>query len=71
MHDNYNVNNNNENNQKPIMQLLTQTPVVVNVGLEVFANDLEGQQVSVVHLDWRPPAGGDADLADLLSRLGC
>ncbi|MFK8083821.1 MAG: hypothetical protein AB8B97_26355 [Granulosicoccus sp.] len=54
----------------PVMQLLTQTPVIINVGLEGFADELESQQVSVIHLDWRPPAGGDAELADLLSKLG-
>ena len=56
--------------QSPIMQLLEQKPVVINVGLEGFADELDSQDVSVVHLDWRPPAGGDAELADLLSRLG-
>lgn len=61
---------NSEDKQDPLMQLLTQPPVVINVGLESFASDLESQQVSVIQLDWRPPAGGDAELADLLSRLG-
>lgn len=61
---------NNENKESPLMQLLTQTPVIINIGLEGFANELDSQQVSVVHLDWRPPAGGDPELADLLSRLG-
>ncbi|MFK7861655.1 MAG: hypothetical protein AB8B64_22765 [Granulosicoccus sp.] len=60
-----------EDKQKPVMQLLTQTPFVINVGLAGFADELESQHVSVVHLDWRPPAGGDAELADLLSKLGC
>ena len=61
---------NTDDRQDPVMQLLTQTPVVINVGLEGFATDLQSQQVAVTHLDWRPPAGGDAELADLLSRLG-
>jgi len=52
------------------MQLLERKPVVINVGLEGFADELDSQDVTVVHLDWRPPAGGDAELADLLSRLG-
>jgi FdrA protein len=43
---------------------------VINVGLEAFARDLERQGVAVVHVDWRPPAGGDPKLADLLSTLG-
>lgn len=62
--------NSSDQHAIPIMQLLTQTPVIINVGLEGFANDLDDQNVTVVQLDWRPPAGGDAELADLLSRLG-
>jgi len=42
---------------------------VINVGLESFAQDLEAQGVAVVHLDWRPPAGGNARLAALLAVL--
>ena len=41
----------------------------VNVGLEVFANDLRLEGVEVIHLDWRPPAGGDTRLAGLLASL--
>ncbi len=42
---------------------------VVNVGLEGFADDLARRGVPVVHVDWSPPAGGDARLAALLARL--
>jgi hypothetical protein len=41
---------------------------VVNVGLEIFAIELEVAGAAVIHVDWRPPAGGQAVLA-LLSRL--
>ncbi len=51
-------------------QPLTGPLRVVNVGLEGFARDLEGQGASVVQVNWSPPAGGDPKLADLLSRLG-
>lgn len=51
-------------------QLLGSELTVINVGLESFAADLEGRGIAVLHLDWSPPAGGDAKLADLLSRLG-
>lgn len=61
---------NNDDKESPLMQLLIQAPVIINIGLEGFANELDSQQVPVVHLDWRPPAGGDPELADLLSRLG-
>ena len=42
---------------------------VINLGLESFAHDLKAQGVAVVHVDWRPPAGGDARLAALLASL--
>ena len=41
---------------------------VINVGLELFAVELEAQGVTVVHVDWRPPAGGPA-IASLLAAL--
>lgn len=43
---------------------------VIGVGLEGFARELESLGVAVVQVDWRPPAGGDARLADLLAKLG-
>jgi FdrA protein len=48
--------------------LLGRPLAVINVGLEVFAQDLEADGVPVVHLDWRPPAGGPA-IAAMLARL--
>ena len=42
---------------------------VVNLGLELFAETLEADGVSVVQVDWRPPAGGDVRLAALLAAL--
>ena len=50
--------------------LLEQPLKIINLGLEGFAEELERQGVAVVHVDWRPPAGGDPELADLLSKLG-
>jgi len=41
---------------------------VVNLGLEIFATELEAAGVTVIHVDWRPPAGGAA-VAALLARL--
>jgi hypothetical protein len=42
---------------------------VVNLGLELFAEALEADGVTVIHVDWRPPAGGDLRLAALLAAL--
>ena len=50
--------------------LLTRPVKVINVGLERFASELEGQSVSVVQVEWAPPAGGNAKLAALLAKLG-
>ena len=61
------------NTSNPITKpsdLLEQTPVIINVGLEGFSDEMQARGVKVVHVDWRPPAGGDPELADLLSRLG-
>lgn len=51
-------------------ELLGSELTVINVGLEGFASDLHALGVDVVHVDWVPPAGGNAKLADLLSKLG-
>ena len=48
--------------------VLDQPLRVVNLGLEVFAAELQGEGATVVHVDWRPPAGGP-DITALLARL--
>src|SRR5207253_1960706 len=53
----------------PLMALLGAAPRVVNVGLDLFALTLAALDVPAVHVDWRPPAGGDPRLAALLARL--
>lgn len=42
---------------------------VINIGIEAFAEDLRAEGIEVIHVDWRPPTGGDARLAALLARL--
>lgn len=46
-------------------RLLAEKPLIVNVGLSDFAKDLRGHGVSVVDLEWSPPAPS----RDLLARL--
>ncbi|MGQ0569699.1 MAG: hypothetical protein ACT4P5_09245, partial [Armatimonadota bacterium] len=53
----------------PILELLGQRPAVINVGLALFAESLQAQDVPVVSVDWRPPAGGKPHLLDLLDKL--
>ncbi len=52
-----------------IADLFGRELVVVNVGLEQFATDLQSQGIRCVQLDWRPPAQGDQEAADLLNLL--
>jgi FdrA protein len=54
-------------NQKTI---LTENLKVVNIGISTFAEDLRSQGVDVVHVDWKPPAGGDVEMLKLLEKLG-
>ena len=52
------------------VSLLDQPLRVINVGLERFAEDLAAHGTTVQQVHWVPPAGGDARLADLLSKVG-
>ena len=41
----------------------------INVGLESFTESLEFQEANVIQVDWKPAAGGNADLAALLEKM--
>jgi hypothetical protein len=49
--------------------LLAAPPRVINVGLELFAENLASHGAAVMQVRWSPPAGGNAQLADLLAKL--
>ena len=53
----------------PIHDLFASSLHVANIGLETFRDTLLNQHVSTLHVGWRPPAGGDVHLAELLSTL--
>lgn len=48
--------------------LLNQKLNVVNVGLELFSKTLIKQGVPTTHISWRPPAGGNKEVARLLDK---
>jgi len=48
---------------------VSSTFTAINVGLDSFTDSLRDQNAEVAHVDWRPPAGGDERLANLLTRL--
>jgi hypothetical protein len=52
-----------------LAELLAGELRVVNVGLAAFADPVAAAGASVTSLDWRPPAGGDAESALRLARL--
>ena len=53
----------------PVPLAALEAPLVaVNVGLEGFHQALLAQAARAVHVDWRPPAGGDERLARILAR---
>lgn len=56
--------------QSVALERLTGAPLAaLNVGLESFAASLAGQGAAVLHVDWRPPAGGNERLMALLAKM--
>jgi hypothetical protein len=52
-----------------IEDLFSQKPKVINIGIEIFADELKRQEVESIHVDWRPPAMGDESLLKLLDDI--
>jgi hypothetical protein len=59
-----------ENKRSEEKTILTEKLKVVNIGISTFADDLRSQDVEVVYVDWKPPAGGDIEMLKLLEKLG-
>jgi FdrA protein len=51
------------------LEKLNQPLAAINVGLESFYESLITQGAQAVHVEWRPPAGGNEKLASLLARM--
>jgi hypothetical protein len=49
--------------------LTTSVRHVVSLGVDMFADDLESQQVPVIRVDWRPPAATAEQAHRLLGDL--
>ncbi|MQF69613.1 fdrA domain protein [SAR202 cluster bacterium AD-804-J14_MRT_500m] len=49
--------------------MLSKRLKIVNLGLSIFAESLEERGVSVVQVNWKPPAGGDLRLAEMIRRI--
>jgi FdrA protein len=51
------------------LQSLQKPLEAINVGLESFAENLVAQGTPTVHVDWKPPAGGNERLMSILEKM--
>ncbi|HSM70169.1 MAG TPA: hypothetical protein VK851_01370, partial [Anaerolineales bacterium] len=51
------------------LEQLNQPLAAINVGLESFYESLTSQGAQAVHVEWRPPAGGNEKMAALLAKM--
>ncbi|MBU5483812.1 fdrA domain protein [Clostridium sp. MSJ-11] len=42
---------------------------VINIGLEIFHEANKHQKLDCIHVEWKPAAGGDAKLLEVLEKL--
>jgi hypothetical protein len=54
---------------KKINHLFQEELVVINMGLDAFADALRKEKVKVLQMNWKPPARGDQRLISFLDRL--
>lgn len=54
---------------KMIHELFAAPLKVVNLGLEQFYEAVAEQNVTVCQVDWKPPAGGNPRLIEILEKL--
>ena len=48
---------------------LAQPLAAINVGIKNFYDSVKSQGAAIVHVDWRPPAGGNEKLLSILQRM--
>ena len=48
---------------------LLRRPKIINVGAKNFHDSLRAQGADSIHVDWKPPAGGDREMITLLDKL--
>ncbi|MEM3341963.1 MAG: DUF1116 domain-containing protein, partial [Thermoplasmata archaeon] len=49
--------------------IFSQWPVVINMGLKSFYDDIKAQGAKAVHVQWKPPAGGKVSVIAAFDRL--
>lgn len=58
-----------QSEKRGVADLLAARPRIVNIGLKQFAETIHQHHGRVIQFNWRPLAGGDRRLADLIARL--
>lgn len=51
------------------LKALHQPLAAINVGVESFTESLTAQEAPVIHVNWKPPAGGNEKLMGILERM--
>ena len=51
------------------LEMLKKPMAAINVGLDSFAANLTDQGAPNIHVDWKPPAGGNERLMNILQRM--
>ena len=51
------------------LRAINQPLAAINVGVETFTASLTAQDAPVIHVKWRPPAGGNQKLMGILERM--
>ena len=52
-----------------LMQMISDKPVTLNIGLKSFAKVIKDYNCKVLQFDWAPPAGGDVEMIKTLQYL--
>ena len=52
-----------------VLSMLDSAPRVINIGVESFCDSIRQAGAEAQHLAWKPQAGGDKHMIDLLTRL--
>lgn len=53
-----------------INELFKKDLIIINMGLESFSENLKKENVKVLQMNWKPPAGGDDRLIAMLEKIG-
>lgn len=55
--------------ENKVNELFSSRLAIANVGVDIFAKAFRAQKTPCVQVDWKPPAGGNKKMADLLDKL--